>query len=66
MSTIADIERVIEQLSPDEMQVFREWSVAREAVEWDRQFEADAAAGKLDVLAEEAIRDHREGRCTDL
>ena len=31
-----------------------------------RQFEEDVAAGRLDRLAEEALRDLREGRCTDL
>ena len=29
---------------------------------WDRQIEADAKAGRLDRFAEEAIREHREGR----
>lgn len=33
---------------------------------WDRQFEADVAAGRLDQLAEEVLQDLREGRCTDL
>jgi hypothetical protein len=33
---------------------------------WDKQFEEDAATGRLDDLADEAIRDLREGRCTDL
>lgn len=33
---------------------------------WDKQFEEDVNAGRLDVLADEAIRDLSEGRCTDL
>ena len=33
---------------------------------WDRQFEADVKAGKLDTLAERALRDHRAGRSTRL
>jgi hypothetical protein len=32
----------------------------------DKQFEEDVAAGHLDALAGEAIRDLREGRCRDL
>jgi hypothetical protein len=28
-----------------------------------RQIETDAEAGKLDQLAEEALRDYREGKC---
>jgi hypothetical protein len=29
---------------------------------WDRQIEADAAAGKLDFLADEAPAEHRAGK----
>ena len=64
--SITDIERAIEQLTHEELQAFRAWFAERDAVAWDRQFEVDAAAGKLDKFAEEAIRDLREGRCTDL
>lgn len=34
--------------------------------EWDRQFEEDVAAGRLDNLARRALQHLREGRCTDL
>ncbi len=33
---------------------------------WDRQFEADVEAGKLDALAEHALKAHRERRSTKL
>ncbi len=33
---------------------------------WDKQLEEDVNAGRLDDLADEAIRDMREGRCTEL
>jgi uncharacterized protein (DUF433 family) len=36
------------------------------AESWDRNFEADVREGRLNSLAEEAIEDLREGRCTDL
>ena len=29
---------------------------------WDREIERDAAAGKLDQLAEDALREHRAGK----
>ena len=35
-----------------------------EARKWDQQLADDVAAGKLDALAEEALRDFREGRTT--
>ena len=34
--------------------------------EWDRQIDADAKAGRLDPLIEEAIREHREGKSKPL
>jgi hypothetical protein len=44
---------------------FREWFVQLDAEAWDRQIEEDVAAGRLDSLAEEALEDLRQGRCTD-
>ena len=32
---------------------------------WDQQFEADVAAGRLDCLAEDAIREHQVGESTE-
>lgn len=34
--------------------------------DWDRQLEADIAAGKLDALAEKALQYLKAGRCTDI
>ena len=36
------------------------------AEDWDQKLEVDIREGRLDSLAEEAIEDLREGRCTDL
>lgn len=66
MSTVTDIAHAIERLSADDARALREWFFKRDAEEWDRQFEHDASAGRLDALAEEALRDSREGRCRDL
>jgi hypothetical protein len=66
MSTVIDIERAVEQLSPDELRVFRQWFSERDAAEWDRKFEADVASGRLDALGKEALNDLHEGKCTDL
>ena len=66
MSTISEIERAIEQLPADELSRFRAWFAEFDAARWDRQFEQDAAAGRLDALADEAVSDLRQGRCTDL
>lgn len=66
MSTISDIERAVEQLSPQESSAFRAWFAERDAVDWDRQMEADVAAGRLDALGEQALKDLRDGRCSNL
>lgn len=33
---------------------------------WDKQFEADVKAGKLDRFAEEALADYQAGRCKEI
>jgi len=66
MSTVQDIEKAIRQLSPEDLVTLRTWFAAFDAEQWDQQFEEDVAAGRLESLAQEAIQDLREGRCTDL
>ena len=66
VSSIKDIEIAVSKLSPEELSAFRNWFAEFDAEAWDQQLEADVAAGRLDSLAEEALRDAREGRCTEL
>jgi hypothetical protein len=66
VSTIKEIETAVSRLSTDELATFRSWFAEFDAEAWDRQFEQDVAAGRLDALADEAINDLRNGRCTDL
>ena len=66
MSTIQEIEAAVSQLSRQELAAFRDWFSEFDAAAWDQQFEADVHDGHLDTLADEAIRDLREGRCRDL
>lgn len=66
MSTIGEIEQAVRQLLPKDLVVFRVRFAEFDAGIWDRQFEDDVAAGRIDALAEEAIEDLRQGRCTDL
>jgi hypothetical protein len=63
MCTIHEIEAAISGLSRQELTALRDWFFDFDAAAWDRQFEADVRAGHLDALADEAIRDLREGRC---
>jgi len=66
MSTIQEIEDAIQQLSPEDLAAFRAWFAEFDAGLWDRQMEVDISAGQLDALAEEALEDLRDGRCTEL
>ena len=54
MSKVEAIEQQIEKLSPKELAAFRRWYAAFDAEAWDRQFETDVKAGKLDALADKA------------
>lgn len=66
MSKVEAIEQQIERLSPAELAGFRSWYDAFDAAAWDRQFEADVQAGKLDALADKALRAHTAGQSTKL
>nr|BAL54795.1 hypothetical conserved protein [uncultured Acetothermia bacterium]BAL59875.1 hypothetical conserved protein [Candidatus Acetothermum autotrophicum] len=66
MDTIEEIAEAVRRLSPQDLAAFRAWFAEFDASVWDQQFEEDVAAGRLDRLAEEALQDLREGRCTDL
>ena len=65
MSTVHEIEEAIQQLSPEDRAALRAWLAELDAAEWDRQLEADVAAGRLDWLADEVREDLKSGRCTD-
>ncbi len=66
MRTVQEIEQAISQLSPEELARFREWFYEFDAEAWDKQFETDARAGKLDKLANQAIADFRAGKSEEL
>ena len=66
MSKVEEIERAIQQLSSDDLSEFRAWFATFDAEVWDREFDEDVQAGRLDALAQEALDDWHGGRCTDL
>ena len=57
--TVEDIENAITQLPQNQLRQFRGWYEKFDRDSWDEQIEKDAAAGKLDALAEAAIADHK-------
>lgn len=66
MTKLEQIEKSVAELSPEELKAFAAWFEALQADMWDRQIEADAKAGRLDKLAEQALADHRAGRTRPL
>lgn len=66
MSTVQEIEEAISQLSEIDRARLRDWLENLDLDEWDKQIADDEAAGRLDALADEALKDVREGRCTEL
>ena len=66
MMTADKLEKAVAELPPEELAKFTSWFEEFLADQWDRQIEADAAAGKLDHLAKEADEDFEAGRCTEL
>ena len=66
MAKIEALTNEIEQLSREELAVFREWFRKYDSDEWDKEIEEDIRAGRLEGLANEAIADHKAGRTKEL
>lgn len=66
MTNIESLERQVEALSAEELAEFRAWFQAFDQDAWDAQIEQDVAAGRLDGLAEQALRDLADGKTTPL
>jgi len=57
MNTVQEIEDAIRRLSAEDRAELCARLAELDAAEWDGQFEADVAAGRLDWLADEARED---------
>ncbi len=66
MSKVELIEKQIKTLSAKEVAKLREWFLEFDWMLWDQQVERDVAAGKLNGLADKALRDHAAGKTTPL
>lgn len=63
--SVAEIKEAVKELSPAEVTELTTYLYKMDNDGWDRQMEADATAGKLDFLIEEAERARREGTLRD-
>lgn len=66
MSEVEQIESRIKNLSPEELAKLRALFAEFDAQGWDRQIEADSAAGKLDRFIEDSVAEHKAGKSRHL
>jgi len=66
MITVEEIEKAVQGLPEKELYSFRAWFDEYASSLWERNFEQDVQSGKLDALADEAIKDMKANRCTRL
>jgi hypothetical protein len=64
--SVQELEAEVARLSAAEMKAFAQWFEEFRADAWDRQIEADVAAGKLDKVAGKVDEDFEAGRCAPL
>ncbi len=67
--SLQEMKKAVSQMAPAELDEFAGWLAEYRAQEfdaWDRQMEADAAAGKFDALIRQARDEHRAGQTTPL
>jgi hypothetical protein len=66
MTKVEKSEHEVQELSREELSVFRDWFSKYDSGEWDRQIEKDIRAGRLESLVEEAIADHKAGMTREI
>ena len=66
MGNVKSIEKAVESLPPSELAEFRRWFAEYDAAAWDKQIEQDAASGKFDGLAAEALADYHAGTAREV
>ena len=66
MPDVKALEDAVKALPPQDLAEFRRWFADFDFAVWDGQIEADAAAGRLDCLLEEAEEDYKLGERREL
>jgi hypothetical protein len=66
VQTFEQIKVQIEALPHTEYVKLLDWLNERDAAEWDRAIEQDAACGVLDFLIDEAAEEKRQGKLREL
>ena len=66
MTTVSELQKVILSLSEAEYAELRGWLLDEDWERWEREFDQDVRAGKLDTLADEALQAKARGELKDL
>ena len=66
MTTVAEIENALEVLPVNDARKVADWLQHYLDETWDKQIDADIAAGRLDKFAGQALDDYRAGRLKPL
>ena len=66
MTTVQEIEKAVQRLPERKLDLFRSWFEVFDAHTWDKQFEQDVQSGRLDALADQAVKDLKTKRCARL
>jgi hypothetical protein len=66
MGRVESLQQQIQELSAEERAELRDWFLELDWKLWDAQLEQDVRAGRLDALADSALRDHAAGNSTPL
>ena len=66
MTTVSELQKVILGLSEAEYAELRGWLLDEDWERWEREFDEDVRAGKLDALAAEALEAKVKGQLRDM
>ena len=62
--SLHELEETVTRLSETELVTFSKWFDEFMAEQWDRRFEEDVRAGRLDAAGRQADEHFEAGRCT--
>ena len=66
MTTVSEIQRAILDLSEADYSELRRWLLDQDWERWEKEFDEDVRAGKLDALASQALEAKARGDLKDL
>jgi len=66
MTKLEAIEQAVRELPPQELEAFRAWFEEFDAIRFDAKIEQDARDGKLDQLAQSALKEFCEGPAREI